>query len=58
MQNKGGEWLFRLLNEPRRLAYRYMVYNPLFIMSVLMQISGLRQYPISYNIERVRYPFP
>jgi len=44
MQRCGLEWLFRLMCEPRRLAYRYLVYNPHFIMHVLMQISGLRQY--------------
>ncbi len=42
-----GQVLFRSIKEPRRLAYRYMVYNPLFIMHVLMQISGLRRYSIS-----------
>lgn len=44
MQRSGLEWLFRLTCEPRRLAYRYLVYNPLFIMHALMQIGGLRQY--------------
>ena len=47
MQRNGLEWLFRLMNEPRRLAFRYLVYNPLFIMNVIMQISGFRQYPLS-----------
>ncbi|MEA2014064.1 MAG: WecB/TagA/CpsF family glycosyltransferase [Thermodesulfobacteriota bacterium] len=44
IQRSGLEWLFRLMCEPRRLAYRYLVYNPLFITHVLMQISGLRRY--------------
>jgi N-acetylglucosaminyldiphosphoundecaprenol N-acetyl-beta-D-mannosaminyltransferase len=46
MQRNGLEWLFRLAKEPRRLAYRYLVYNPLFIIHVLAQISGLRQFPL------------
>lgn len=31
------EWLFRLAREPRRLAHRYVVGNPLFILRVLRQ---------------------
>ena len=31
MQNAGLEWFFRLCCEPRRLAKRYLVNNPLFI---------------------------
>ena len=46
MQRNGLEWLFRLAKEPRRLAHRYLVYNPLFIIHVLAQISGLRQFPL------------
>jgi N-acetylglucosaminyldiphosphoundecaprenol N-acetyl-beta-D-mannosaminyltransferase len=45
MQRAGLEWLFRLRREPRRLAYRYLVYNPLFMMHVFLQLTGLRQYP-------------
>jgi N-acetylglucosaminyldiphosphoundecaprenol N-acetyl-beta-D-mannosaminyltransferase len=47
MQRSGIEWLFRLYQEPRRLAYRYLVYNPLFMMHVFLQLTGLRRYPIS-----------
>ena len=47
MQSFGLEWLFRLIKEPRRLAYRYIVYNPLFVIYVIMQILGLRRYSIS-----------
>lgn len=46
MQSAGLEWLFRLWQEPRRLAYRYLVYNPLFILLILTQILGLKQYSI------------
>lgn len=34
MQRAGLEWLFRLLQEPRRLGPRYLVNNPLFIVSL------------------------
>jgi len=33
----GLEWLFRLIQEPRRMARRYLVGNPLFISLALMQ---------------------
>lgn len=37
MQQSGLEWLFRLAQEPRRLARRYLVYNPLFVWHVLRE---------------------
>ena len=46
MQRNGLEWLFRLLQEPRRLAFRYLVYNPLFLFRIVIQLLGLRTYPI------------
>jgi len=46
MQRNGLEWLFRLRHEPRRLWYRYLVYNPLFVLLVLAQAIGLKQYAI------------
>ncbi len=46
MQRSGSEWLFRLLMEPRRLWRRYLSSNPLFVLLVLMQMLGLRQYSL------------
>jgi N-acetylglucosaminyldiphosphoundecaprenol N-acetyl-beta-D-mannosaminyltransferase len=46
MQRNGLEWLFRLWQEPRRLWYRYLVYNPLFILLVLAQTFGLKRYSL------------
>jgi N-acetylglucosaminyldiphosphoundecaprenol N-acetyl-beta-D-mannosaminyltransferase len=46
MQRSGLEWLFRLRQEPRRLWYRYLVYNPLFIWLVFWQWLGLRRYSL------------
>jgi N-acetylglucosaminyldiphosphoundecaprenol N-acetyl-beta-D-mannosaminyltransferase len=39
----GLEWLFRLAQEPRRLACRYLVYNPLFVGLVLRQLMRDRR---------------
>ncbi len=35
MQRSGLEWLHRILQDPRRLARRYLVSNTLFITAVL-----------------------
>jgi N-acetylglucosaminyldiphosphoundecaprenol N-acetyl-beta-D-mannosaminyltransferase len=44
MMSAGLEWLFRLSQEPRRLWYRYLVYNPLFLFHITMQMLGVRRY--------------
>jgi N-acetylglucosaminyldiphosphoundecaprenol N-acetyl-beta-D-mannosaminyltransferase len=36
MQKRGLEWLFRLAAEPRRLWKRYVVYNTLFVVYLLL----------------------
>lgn len=45
MQGAGLEWLFRLSQEPRRLWRRYLVYNPMFVGLVLLQMAGIKRYP-------------
>lgn len=47
MQRNGLEWLFRLGQEPRRLWRRYLVYNTLFVGLVLLQLAGVKRYPLS-----------
>ena len=39
IQKLGLEWLFRLLQEPRRLAGRYMKYNPRFVVGFAVQYA-------------------
>ncbi|HKX28587.1 MAG TPA: WecB/TagA/CpsF family glycosyltransferase [Blastocatellia bacterium] len=46
MQQSGLHWLFRLLQEPRRLAKRYLINNPLFLYKIFLQVLGLRHYHI------------
>ena len=46
MQRTGLEWLFRLLQEPRRLFKRYATNNPAFVWNVLLQQIGIRQYTL------------
>jgi N-acetylglucosaminyldiphosphoundecaprenol N-acetyl-beta-D-mannosaminyltransferase len=43
MQDHGLEWLYRLVQEPRRLWFRYCYYNPLFVIKYLIEkIKGKR----------------
>lgn len=46
MQASGLEWLYRLVSEPRRLWRRYLVNNPLFIGSILLQAVRIRDYSL------------
>jgi exopolysaccharide biosynthesis WecB/TagA/CpsF family protein len=41
MQRYGLEWLFRLASEPRRLWRRYLYLNPLFVLLLVGQVTGL-----------------
>jgi N-acetylglucosaminyldiphosphoundecaprenol N-acetyl-beta-D-mannosaminyltransferase len=43
LQCLGLEWLFRLLNEPRRLWRRYLYRNPRFVALFMVQLIGRRQ---------------
>jgi exopolysaccharide biosynthesis WecB/TagA/CpsF family protein len=45
MRRAGLEWVFRLINEPKRLFARYVRGNPLFLMRVLLAASGFRATP-------------
>ena len=45
MRENGLEWLFRLLADPRRLWFRYLVYNPWFVGCLLLEACGLKKFP-------------
>jgi N-acetylglucosaminyldiphosphoundecaprenol N-acetyl-beta-D-mannosaminyltransferase len=47
MQRSGLEWLYRLGQEPRRLGPRYLVNNPLFVLRMMAQLTGLRKYELA-----------
>ncbi len=44
MQDRGLEWLFRLLSEPRRLWRRYIMVTPRFLPLWAWQLSGFGRY--------------
>jgi N-acetylglucosaminyldiphosphoundecaprenol N-acetyl-beta-D-mannosaminyltransferase len=45
----GMQWLHRLLQEPRRLAKRYLINNPKFIYRISLQLLCLRKYSLEIN---------
>ena len=45
----GLEWMFRLLQEPRRLGPRYLINNPFFIALVIRQLLGWRPAELSFT---------
>jgi exopolysaccharide biosynthesis WecB/TagA/CpsF family protein len=46
VQRHSLEWLFRILQEPRRLWRRYFVTNAIFLSKFLLQFAGLRKYAL------------
>lgn len=46
VRGSGFEWLFRFCMEPRRLGWRYLRTNPLFLAHRFAQKTRLRSYPI------------
>jgi N-acetylglucosaminyldiphosphoundecaprenol N-acetyl-beta-D-mannosaminyltransferase len=44
MREHGFEWLFRLVTNPRRLWRRYLVFNTRFLVLLLLQKVGLRDF--------------
>lgn len=46
MQRNGLEWFYRLVQEPRRLARRYLINNPLFVGRIARQIVGAKKYSL------------
>lgn len=44
MRENGLEWLFRLFADPRRLWFRYLVYNPWFALCLLLEVARLKKF--------------
>jgi N-acetylglucosaminyldiphosphoundecaprenol N-acetyl-beta-D-mannosaminyltransferase len=47
VREAGGEWLFRLCTQPRRLWRRYVVQVAQFLGLLTLQVTRLRKFPIS-----------
>jgi N-acetylglucosaminyldiphosphoundecaprenol N-acetyl-beta-D-mannosaminyltransferase len=48
-QRRGLEWLYRLIQEPRRLWKRYVLLNPLYLTLILAQRLGM--WPVSVECD-------
>lgn len=46
MQRSGLEWFYRLCQEPRRLAGRYLKNNPLFLLKIAGQLGRIKKYSL------------
>jgi UDP-N-acetyl-D-mannosaminuronic acid transferase (WecB/TagA/CpsF family) len=46
MQDRGLEWLFRLVQEPKRLWSRYLILNPLYVWGLAKQKLGVSVKPV------------
>lgn len=44
MQQRGLEWLFRLILEPRRLWRRYVLLSPAYVALLALQAIGVKQF--------------
>jgi N-acetylglucosaminyldiphosphoundecaprenol N-acetyl-beta-D-mannosaminyltransferase len=44
LRERGFEWLFRLLQEPRRLWRRYLIYGSEFVFNVTAELLSLRRF--------------
>lgn len=44
MQDRGLEWLFRLVHEPRRLWRRYVLLNPYYLLLLALQALKLKRF--------------
>jgi N-acetylglucosaminyldiphosphoundecaprenol N-acetyl-beta-D-mannosaminyltransferase len=50
IKRAGLQWVHRLVQDPRRLWWRYLRNNPAFLCRITLQLAGLRTYPPT-NIE-------
>lgn len=46
MQERGLEWLFRFMQEPRRLWKRYLLLNPVYLMFAALEMFSLSKRPV------------
>ena len=45
LKRAGLQWLHRLIQDPRRLLWRYLRNNSTFLWHITLQLTGLRSYP-------------
>ncbi len=52
VKQMGMQWVHRLFQEPSRLWKRYLFNNPQFVVSALLQMFGIRHYPLESKQKR------
>jgi len=52
----GMEWLFRMITEPRRLAWRYLRTNSIFLYAVMSDALANCLFPVRSRAKRQRAP--
>jgi hypothetical protein len=50
IKRAGLQWLHRLLQDPKRLWWRYVRVNPAFLWQTMLQMLNLRRYPRSSGL--------
>jgi N-acetylglucosaminyldiphosphoundecaprenol N-acetyl-beta-D-mannosaminyltransferase len=50
IKRAGLQWLHRLLQDPKRLWWRYVRVNPAFLWQITLQMLNLRRYPRSSGL--------
>lgn len=58
VKQAGLQWAHRLLQEPRRLWKRYLLNNPLFLVLAVLQLTGLRRFPLDSVNDSPSLPNP
>lgn len=56
LKRAGLQWLHRLIQEPRRLFWRYCRNNSAFLWHIALQLTGLRSYPQTMRDPRFSAP--
>lgn len=46
VKQAGLQWLHRLVQDPRRLWWRYLRNNPAFLWQIMLQLTGIRSYSL------------
>jgi exopolysaccharide biosynthesis WecB/TagA/CpsF family protein len=44
LQDISLEWLYRLIQEPKRLWQRYLILNPIYVWNIFLQYTGLKTF--------------
>lgn len=47
IKRSGMQWFHRMMQDPARLGGRYLRSNPAFVRKIILQMLGLRHYPVS-----------